>query len=155
LDGIIFKAARLPKLTSEDLPPMCDYDRAAKLLERAYPHLDTFAGAPKGRSLFFGIVRIFRTSLAWQSLVLIVNAVAKIGSPIGTNRLLNYLETGGAGARVRPWFWILWLVLGPLLNTVCFQLYIFLSVRTMHPARFRQPLTLRFRPARSCVSRRS
>jgi hypothetical protein len=130
LDGLIFKAAKLPHIKSADLPPMCDYDYAKNLIQRSYPHLDRFAGAPKSRSLFIGLVRIFRTSLLWQSLVLFINAFSKIASPVGTNRLLAYLESGGAGATVKPWFWAMCLGLGPLLNTTCFQLYIYLSVRS-------------------------
>jgi hypothetical protein len=132
LDEIIFKASKVPHLKASEFPPMCDYDYADNLVKRAYPRLDPFAGAPKNRSLFWGIVRIFRTSLLWQSLVLVINAGSKLASPIGTNRLLNYLETGGVGASVKPWVWILALVFGPLANTLCFQLYIFLSVSQMN-----------------------
>jgi hypothetical protein len=128
LDDLIFKASKVPHLKASQFPPMCDYDSTDNLVTRAYPHLDPFVGAPKNSSLFWGILRIFRTSLLWQSLVLIINACAKLASPIGTNRLIHYLEMGGAGASVKPWIWILGLALGPIAETLCFQLYIFLSV---------------------------
>lgn len=53
--------------------------------------------------------------------------------PIGTNRLLTYLENRGEDAFVRPWVWILWLGLGPIADALCFQYYIFLSVSTTCP----------------------
>ena len=56
---------------------------------------------------------------------------SRIAVPIGTNRLLAYLETGGEGAIVRPWVWILCLVLGPLGKTLFWELYQFLSVRVL------------------------
>jgi hypothetical protein len=129
LDPIIFKASKVPHLKAEDLPQMCDYDYTENLIKRSYKHLDPFAGASKGRSLFWGIVKIFRVSLFWQSIILIVNAGSELASPIGMNRLLHYLESGGVDARVKPWFWILWLVVGPMATTLSFELYIFLSVR--------------------------
>jgi hypothetical protein len=145
LDPIIFKASKVSALKAAEFPPLCDYDYADNLVKRSYQHLDPFAGAPKGRSLFWGLLRIFRVSLMWQSVVLVVNAASKIASPIGTLKLLGYLETGGVGARVKPWFWILWLIIGPIVNSLCFQLYIFLSVcscdmRLVHILTFIFPL---------------
>lgn len=128
LDEIIFKASKVPHLKASQFPPMCDYDHADNLVDRAYPHLDPFAGAPKNRSLFWAIVRIFRTSLLWQCIVLVINAVSELASPVGINRLLHYLETGGAAATVKPWVWILALIIGPISNTISHQIYIFLSV---------------------------
>ena len=51
--------------------------------------------------------------------------------PIGTNRLLTYLESGGEGAIVKPWVWILWLGMGPVVKTIFFQLYAFLGVSAL------------------------
>ncbi|OCH83833.1 P-loop containing nucleoside triphosphate hydrolase protein [Obba rivulosa] len=45
------------------------------------------------------------------------------------NKLLAYLETGGEGAVVRPWVWISWLFLGPVVGSVTFQWYIFVGSR--------------------------
>lgn len=39
------------------------------------------------------------------------------------------METGGKDAIVRPWFWILWLLLGPVLGAIAVQWYIFVAVR--------------------------
>ncbi|TCD69030.1 hypothetical protein EIP91_009093 [Steccherinum ochraceum] len=47
--------------------------------------------------------------------------VMSFASPIGVNRLLGYIETGGENATVHPWFWILWILLGPLLGSIATQ----------------------------------
>ena len=46
----------------------------------------------------------------------------------------SYLETDGKDAFVKPWVWILWLGGGPLIMSVTWQLYIFLSVRLLPKA---------------------
>ena len=37
LDGIIFKAYRMPHLPWEELPPLADYDYAKNLVKRSFP----------------------------------------------------------------------------------------------------------------------
>ncbi|KAF8816580.1 P-loop containing nucleoside triphosphate hydrolase protein [Phlegmacium glaucopus] len=76
-------------------------------------------------------MRVFRVEYTILSLCLIGSTFAVFAAPIGINRLLNYLETGGAGARIRPWFWILWLLAGPIIRNICFQWYIFIATRTL------------------------
>ena len=44
---------------------------------------------------------------------------------------LSYLETGGADTSIRPWFWLFWLFLGPIVRNLCFQWYIFIATRTL------------------------
>ena len=43
----------------------------------------------------------------------------------------SYLETDGVNAKIRPWFWILWLFLGPLMASFSFEWYIFLVTRAL------------------------
>ena len=43
----------------------------------------------------------------------------------------SYLETDGINAKIRPWFWILWLFLGPLMASFSFEWYIFLVTRAL------------------------
>lgn len=54
-------------------------------------------------------------------------AAAKLASPVGINQLLSYLENDGKGAVVRPWFWIMVIFLGLLVNSIGFQVYSYLS----------------------------
>ena len=43
---------------------------------------------------------------------------------------LSYLETGGADTSIQPWFWIAWLFVGPIVQNVCNQWYLFIVSRT-------------------------
>ena len=47
------------------------------------------------------------------------------------HNFLSYLETGGANTSIRPWFWITWLFVGPIVRNLCFQWYIFIATRTL------------------------
>lgn len=58
-----------------------------------------------------------------------IKAVFALVSPVVLNKLLFYLETGGEGAVYKPWVWIIGLFLAPVLGTVGFQLYIFITTR--------------------------
>ncbi|THH01300.1 hypothetical protein EW026_g1369 [Hermanssonia centrifuga] len=102
LDPTIWLAYRIPHLSLDQLPPMCDYDYAKNLIKRSYP-----------------------------AVIMIIMAFMKLATPIGTNRLLNYLEQGGEDALVRPWVWIICIATAPLVNTVLFQLYIYLSTGSL------------------------
>lgn len=37
LDPMIWLAYRIPHLSRDQLPPLCDYDRAKNLIKRSYP----------------------------------------------------------------------------------------------------------------------
>ncbi|PSR71574.1 hypothetical protein PHLCEN_2v12546 [Hermanssonia centrifuga] len=130
LDPIIWLAYRVPHLSLDQLPPMCDYDYAKNLIKWSYPRLDLFAGAQEG-NLFIGLVKVFRWPLFYQVVLLVLMAFIKLATPIGTNRLLNYLEQGGEGALVKPWVWIICIATGPLINTILFQLYNHVSAASL------------------------
>jgi hypothetical protein len=94
LNPIIFGAYRArTHLPASEFPPLADYDQAVRLAARGAKQLDPLAGVRRGKSLFWGIIRIFRVPLFWQSALLVINAVAKIGTPIGTYRLLKYVPS--------------------------------------------------------------
>ncbi|KAF8816575.1 hypothetical protein BYT27DRAFT_7127650, partial [Phlegmacium glaucopus] len=130
LDPVIMLGYRVPHLRFDQLPPLSDSDYSQHITKNAFPHLDPYCGA-KRRHLFFGLMRIFRVEYTIISLCLIVQVFAVFAAPVGINRLLNYLETGGAGARIRPWFWILCLLAGPIIRNICIQWYIFIATRTL------------------------
>ena len=83
------------------------------------------------------------------ALTIIVQAVANFASPIGINRILlyalslvfkapsnlsfpiSYLETEGYRSDIKPWFWIIWLFLGPMTYTLSYQCYMFVMSRTL------------------------
>ncbi|KIP03407.1 hypothetical protein PHLGIDRAFT_242940 [Phlebiopsis gigantea 11061_1 CR5-6] len=131
IEPTIWDAYRVKHLAASQLPLLCDYDEAKNLIKRGYPRLDPFSGGPKKGNLFFGLVRVFRRSLLLQSGLLTIYSLANLAIPVGTNRLLTYLEHEGEGAFVRPWVWILWLGAGPLVQSVVWQLYIFLSTGSL------------------------
>lgn len=72
-------------------------------------------------------------------------ASSNFAAPIGINRLLecvglflglvwylrtspSYLEHPGEDPAVKPWFWIIWLFVGPMVGSISFQWYIFMAV---------------------------
>ncbi|KAJ7489333.1 P-loop containing nucleoside triphosphate hydrolase protein [Mycena latifolia] len=130
LDHVIFLAYRLSHLPHEMLPPLADYDYAQHLKTRSFKHIDVFAGA-KRRHIFFGIMRVFRVEYAVLALTTATQVVANFLSPVGVNRLLNYMETNGKDATYRPWIWILWLFLGPTLRSITNHWYVFIVTRTL------------------------
>ncbi|KAI0775462.1 ABC transporter type 1, transmembrane domain-containing protein [Irpex lacteus] len=123
-------ASRVKHLSSDQLPPLADYDSAKNLIKRGFHRLDPFSGAPK-RNLFFGLVVIFRRSLILQVLCIVFLAASMIAGPIGTNRLLTYLENGGEDAIVKPWLWILLIAASPIVYSLLWQLYIYLSTASL------------------------
>ncbi|KAJ7045853.1 hypothetical protein C8F04DRAFT_1066426 [Mycena alexandri] len=129
LDPIIFLAYRIPHLKFEQLPPLSDTDHAENLKARAFPYLDVFAG--ERRHIFFGLAWMHRWIILGMSLAIGVNALAGFLSPIGLNRLLDHLENPSKESLMRPWFWILLLLLGPMIKSIASQWYIFISTRMM------------------------
>ncbi|KAI9059804.1 multidrug resistance-associated ABC transporter [Trametes sanguinea] len=130
LDGIIFKAYRLPHLPFDELPPLADYDYAKNLVKRSFPYLDPFQ-VFKHRHIFFGLLQVFRREYLLLSILLLIRVAATFASPLGIYRLLDYLETDGENATVRPWVWISWLFLGPVLGAVAIQYYVFNTTKML------------------------
>ncbi|KAI0798592.1 hypothetical protein BC629DRAFT_232884 [Irpex lacteus] len=130
MDPIIIQASRVKHLSHDQLPPLADYDSSKFLIKRGFRHLDPFSGAPK-RHLFFGLVSIFRRSLILQTLCLVLLAAFMIAGPIGTNRLLTYLENGGEDAIVKPWVWILLIAVSPIGYSLVWQLYFYFSTSSV------------------------
>ncbi|KAJ6575530.1 hypothetical protein B0H10DRAFT_2168545 [Mycena sp. CBHHK59/15] len=129
LDPIVFLAYKIPHLSHEQLPPLSDYDYAKNLKAKNFKYLDVFAG--NKRHIFFGLLRVFRNEYISMAAVIIVVSLCNFASPIGINRLLDYLEHPGQQPTVKPWFWIIWLFLGPMVGSTAFQWYIFLATRTL------------------------
>ncbi|KAJ3890944.1 hypothetical protein GG344DRAFT_77404 [Lentinula edodes] len=130
IDRLVLAAYRVSHLNFNQLPPLNDHDSAEYLKSLSFKHLDVFSGAPK-RHLFFGLIHIFRSAYAQLAVMILVHVFANFAAPIGLNRLLRYLEPGGEMAVVRPWFWILWLFIGPIGGTLSIQWYVFVTTRTL------------------------
>ncbi|KIK71390.1 hypothetical protein GYMLUDRAFT_254610 [Collybiopsis luxurians FD-317 M1] len=130
LDPLVSAAYRVTHLDYGKLPPLNDNDAAKHLKDLSFKRLDLFSGAPK-RHLFFGLMRIFRREYMQLAAMILLHVFANFAAPIGLNGLLRYLESGGEDNVVRPWFWILWLFLGPVGGTLAIQWYIFIATRTL------------------------
>ncbi|KAJ7156234.1 hypothetical protein C8R46DRAFT_429362 [Mycena filopes] len=130
LDPIIYLAYRMPHLPFEELPPLCDYDRAQDLKTRAFPHLDAFTSGKK-RHIFFGFMWVFRWEWFIMAVVLVISGLANFISPLALNRILNYLEDPSAESFMKPWFWILLLFLGPFIYSLAFQWDMFVGTHIM------------------------
>ncbi|KAF8957025.1 multidrug resistance-associated ABC transporter [Flammula alnicola] len=130
LDSVIFLGYKVPHLRFDQLPPLADYDAAKYQTVKAFPHLDVFRGA-KHRSLFLRFMRVFRKEYSILALSIFGYSAGSFASPIGIYQILNYLETGGVGASIRPWVWIIWLFMGPMIQSFSFQWYIFVATRTL------------------------
>ncbi|KAF9555324.1 multidrug resistance-associated ABC transporter [Agrocybe pediades] len=130
LDHTVMLGYKVPHLSVDQLDPLSDRDAAAYRTEKAFPHIDVFRGA-KRRSLFWRLMRVYRKEYTILALTIIGYSLGGFAAPIGINRVLYYMETKGAGATIRPWFWTLWLFAGPMVQSLCFQWYIFIGTRTL------------------------
>jgi hypothetical protein len=135
LDPIIFASTRARHLSVDVLPSQLDTDDIEALKPRAYRLLDPFhdaesrSGSPQRIHMLRGLLATFWHSWALQALLYALGPALRLGQPIGTNRLLAYLETHGAGTLVRPWVWIAWIALAPLVTEVVVQLNQWIGTR--------------------------
>ncbi|KAJ6519437.1 hypothetical protein C8R45DRAFT_1066135 [Mycena sanguinolenta] len=130
MDPIVFLGYREKHLSHDQLPPLADYDYAGNLKAQNFKHLEVSSNK---RHLFFGLIWTFRVEYTSMAATIILIAFSNFASPIGVNRLLDYLENSDNDSEpaVKPWFWVIWLFLGPLASSICFQWYIFLATRTL------------------------
>jgi hypothetical protein len=137
LDPVVFASTRVDHLAADMLPPLDDTDGLAALKPKAYQFLDPFhraelrEGKPRHVTVFWGLLASFRYSWTSEALLYAIGPALRLGAPIGTNRLLTYLETNGANAVVRPWVWIAWIALAPFATDVVSQLNLWIMARVM------------------------
>ncbi|KAG8912149.1 hypothetical protein FRC00_005159 [Tulasnella sp. 408] len=129
LDPVILEASRVSHLPYESLPVLADYDHAEHLRAKGAPTLDPSLKPRRDRHFVWGLLWLYRWQYAALFLLMTVKAVFSLVSPVVLNKLLYYLETGGEGAVYKPWVWITGLFLAPVLGTIGFQLYIFITTR--------------------------
>ncbi|KAH7099122.1 ATP-binding cassette transporter [Auriculariales sp. MPI-PUGE-AT-0066] len=130
LDPLVWAGYRSAHLAYDRLPPLADYDRARVLKAQSFKHLDPFLTGKK-RHVLWGLARFAKRDLMFLCITISLKAVLGFFAPIGVNRLLTYIETGGRDVTVRPWVWIIWLTLGPLLGSIATQWYTFTTTRLM------------------------
>ncbi|KAJ6468064.1 P-loop containing nucleoside triphosphate hydrolase protein [Mycena vitilis] len=76
-------------------------------------------------------MRCFRREVGIMAALLLLRVLTTMSGPFAMNRLLQYIETQDQGAIVRPWVWILIIVLGPVVGSITFQFYLFISTRSL------------------------
>ncbi|KAL1703735.1 hypothetical protein EV121DRAFT_260520 [Schizophyllum commune] len=133
MDCVLWKAQKVAHMTKEDLPPNADFDYAANLKKRAFPHLDKFSGA-KDRHIIWNLLRVFRVELATMTASMLFYGVMTFAAPLGIFNLLSYFETHGEGATMRPWFWIMWLFIGPSLMSLALNTFLYISTHNFAQA---------------------
>ncbi|EJC98975.1 multidrug resistance-associated ABC transporter [Fomitiporia mediterranea MF3/22] len=124
LDPLVSAAYHVPHLPAEQFPPLADYDCSKVLKKRGFRHIDRFSGARK-EHLFFSLLRIFSREYVIITVMILLKVTGMFLSPIGINKLLSYLESGERSGSVRPWFWISWLFLGPMLRAIASEWYMY------------------------------
>ncbi|KAF8963028.1 hypothetical protein BDZ97DRAFT_1920149 [Flammula alnicola] len=85
----------------------------------------------KRQNIFFGLMTYFRRDYVVMALTIPVSSLCSFAAPTAINKILSYLETGGANATIRPWFWISLLLIGPFLESIFVHWFIFIAHRTM------------------------
>lgn len=128
LDPLVWEGYRSKHLAFDRLPALADYDAALHLKARAFKHLDPFKHT---RHAFWGFVATFKGDYVALTILISLRVITSFLAPVGLNRLLNYIETGGVDAVIQPWLWISWLFLGPLASSVAMQWYIFIATRLL------------------------
>ncbi|KZS93246.1 P-loop containing nucleoside triphosphate hydrolase protein [Sistotremastrum niveocremeum HHB9708] len=130
LDEIVFKAYRMPHLSWNLLPPLCDYDKSEYLAQRSFKYLYPANGA-KRRHLFFSLMRVFWKEYIQLFIWITIKVLSQFAPPLAINRLLDSMEKKGDGVLVRPWIWILLLFLGPVVGSISMQWYIFVATGSL------------------------
>jgi ABC-type multidrug transport system fused ATPase/permease subunit len=138
LDPLIAQSRRVAHVDVSMLPPPNDKDDIEALASRAERYFDPFTSRtgdpldkPRPVNVIWAIIVSFRQTWLLQSFVVVFETVAQLGAPIGTYQLLAYIEAGGANAVVRPFVWVILLVLAPLVQGLAYQFYLSLTARWM------------------------
>ncbi|THH30400.1 hypothetical protein EUX98_g3808 [Antrodiella citrinella] len=122
-DPVVYMANKVRHLKLEELPVLSDKNYTKNLVNRSYPYIDPLLNKRRrhiGLSLIFDVFLMEHLELA---LMLILRIFTSFLPPLGINRLLNFIETGGEGAIVKPWVWVVWLLLGPMLGSLVWDWY--------------------------------
>ncbi|KAG8882435.1 hypothetical protein FRB97_008251 [Tulasnella sp. 331] len=129
MDPVIIDAYRKPGFSADDLPEIPDYEHVSHLAAQAFPHLDPSAKAGKSRHIFFGIMWVYKRTYVGMVIALLFKSCTALLGPYAIKRLLAYLESGGEGATIKPWVWILALLVGPTLGTILTEFNLSLVAR--------------------------
>ncbi|KAG5637468.1 hypothetical protein H0H81_004439, partial [Sphagnurus paluster] len=117
-----------------DIYPLATYTRSPMDLSEGWAlwakYIDPYNGSKK-QHLFWGLMRVFRREYTIMAVMIVIEVAANFTSPVGIKNLLHYIETQGEKASVRPWFWICWLIAGPVTACIAGQWYVYIVTRTV------------------------
>jgi hypothetical protein len=130
ISPLIYQARRMSHLPADMFPPQLDTDQMQVLGPRGARYFDPLLTPTREVRVRWGLLALFAGSWIRQAVVVTIGALAVLASPVGTNRLLAYIEKGGIDAVVRPWVWILFIALAPLFQSAAEQLYMYYAMRT-------------------------
>jgi hypothetical protein len=110
MSSIIYGSQKLDHLSLDMLEPQLDTDKMAALKPKAFRYLDPFRNSKKKINIYKAVLGTFASSWLIQAILSTLNAFTILGSPIGLNRLLAYIESpDDPQAFVKPWVWILFI----------------------------------------------
>ncbi|CEL54793.1 ATP-binding cassette transporter abc4 OS=Schizosaccharomyces pombe (strain 972 / ATCC 24843) GN=abc4 PE=3 SV=1 [Rhizoctonia solani AG-1 IB] len=128
LDPVVFAAYRASKLEYDQLPPLADYDHATVLRQHALDALDPIENSRnKKRHVFWGLMQIFWREYSLMGFLAIIKVTMELSGPLGIRFLLKYMENPSEPGYLRPWVWVIWLFLGPVIGSLVMQWYLFLT----------------------------
>ncbi|CCL98867.1 uncharacterized protein FIBRA_00874 [Fibroporia radiculosa] len=130
LDKTVFEAYRMSHYPFERLPPLADHDSALNLVKNSFPELDPLQ-TKKDRHIFWGLLKVFRTDITAMVIALLTQMFSRFAAPLGIKNLLAYVESRDQDTFVRPWVWILFLLIGPALFVIFESMYTFLWTRML------------------------
>ncbi|THH33272.1 hypothetical protein EUX98_g944 [Antrodiella citrinella] len=133
-DPIVYKANKVQHIKRDELPALSDSNFTKNLVNRSYPSLDPLLKGQKRHLWQSLILDVFLYEHLEMGLMIVLKTLTSFLGPLGVNRLLNHLETGGEGAIVKPWVWMIWLLLGPMLGAVFIGWYQYIETRTLNQA---------------------
>ncbi|KAF7296041.1 p-loop containing nucleoside triphosphate hydrolase protein [Mycena kentingensis (nom. inval.)] len=136
LDPLIWTARRTSRV---ELPPLSEKNAAWHLTATNLSILEWHAD-----SLLRGLTRVFRIGAFWQCpdsseyllaqeittlcILYLLQTILTLATPVGLKQLLSSLDQQ---ASIKPWFWILWILLASILRTLATERYMFIATRTM------------------------
>ncbi|KAH8072268.1 hypothetical protein BXZ70DRAFT_964229 [Cristinia sonorae] len=121
LDPLIYRANQVDHLSFDELPPIPDYDEAKNMVTKNMAILEKYVA--KKRHISYGFLDVFKYEFIGLVFTSTISVVSSFATPVGVNGLLKYLETGGEGATIRPWFWIFCLFIGPCIIAIISQVH--------------------------------
>jgi hypothetical protein len=107
MNGIIYKSQKVDHLSLDMLEPQLDTDNIAALRPKAFRYVDPFQNVKGKISIYKAVLLTFARSWLIQAFCATLAAFTVLGSPVGVNGLLAYIESPESESLVRPWVWIL------------------------------------------------